>query len=77
MEEIKTVAEIGQYLSAIQLSQALSVSRSCILSLAQRGILPAGIKIGRSRRWRLDDVKRVLNQLNTEGGEDDDETETA
>ena len=77
MEEIKTVAEIGQYLSAIQLSQALSVSRSCILSLAQRGILPEGIKIGRSRRWRLDDVKRVLNQLNTEGGEDDDETETA
>ena len=77
MEEIKTVAEIGQYLSAIQLSQALSVSRSCILSLAQRGILPAGIKLGRSRRWRLDDVKRVLTQLNTEGGEDDDETETA
>ena len=70
MEEIKTVAEIGQYLSAIQLAQALSVSRSCILSLAQRGILPAGIKIGRSRRWRLDDVKRVLNQLNTEGGEE-------
>ncbi len=70
MEEIKTVAEIGKYLSALELSQALSVSRSCILSLAQRGILPAGIKIGRSRRWRLDDVKRVLNQLNTEGGEE-------
>ena len=72
MEEIKTVAEIGQYLSALELSQALSVSRSCILSLAQRGILPAGIKIGRSRRWRLTDVQETLNRLNKEGGEDND-----
>lgn len=72
MEEIKTVAEIGQYLSALELSQALSVSRSCILSLAQRGILPTGIKIGRSRRWRLTDVQETLNRLNKEGGEDND-----
>lgn len=52
--------ELGTYYNATQLSQALGVSRSAIFSLARRGALPPGVKVGHARRWAVSDVKQAL-----------------
>ena len=58
---------ISQYLTGADIAKRLSMSKKNVYSLADRGILPASIRIGKARRWKLDDVKQALQTL--EGGE--------
>lgn len=54
------LSEVGAFMNAQQLSQALGISRSGLFQLVRRGALPAGYMIGHSRRWCLDEVKEWL-----------------
>ena len=59
---------LGIYLSAAQITRAFGICRSGIFALMNRGEFPAGIKIGRSRRWALSDVQAWLDRKEQEGG---------
>ena len=52
--------ELDTYVDAKTLSKALGLSRTGINNLSKKGILPAGIKLGHSRRWKLSEVKAAL-----------------
>ena len=52
--------KLDGYLSANDLAEFLRVSRSCVYSLVQRGLLPPGIKLGGNRRWPVDSLKAYL-----------------
>ena len=51
---------IDTFMSAQQLSKALGISRSGLFQLAQRGELPKGVKIGKSRRWAVSEINAWL-----------------
>ena len=46
-----------QYLTAKQLSERYGLSKAGITNLADSGKFPAGIRLGRSRRWPVADVE--------------------
>ena len=48
------------YITASEVAQILQVTRSTVYNLVRKGILPAGIKLGHSRRWKLSEVKAAL-----------------
>lgn len=56
------MSELGTFLSAKELSRALGLSRTGLYSLCKRGELPAGIRIGHSRRWCVSEVKNWLSK---------------
>ena len=49
------------YITATELSKALSMSKSGVIQLARNGQLPAGYRIGRSRRWLFSEVREWLS----------------
>lgn len=55
----------NRFLTARELSQVLGVSRSGVFQLARRGALPAGYRLGHSRRWLLGEVKDWLKEQQT------------
>ena len=59
---------LGTYLSASQITSAFGICRSGIFTLMSRGEFPAGVKIGRCRRWALSDVQAWLDGKKQEGG---------
>ena len=59
---------LGTYLTAAQITSAFGICRSGIFALMNRGEFPAGIKIGRSRRWALSDIQAWLKRKEQEGG---------
>lgn len=52
--------KIDEYISAVELAKALSISKGTVYGLCRQGILPEGMKLGRSRRWRVVDVQKAL-----------------
>ena len=54
---------LEQYLNANQLAQSLGISRGAIYSLMRKGIIPPGLKIGRSRRWSIKDIQATLQAM--------------
>ena len=55
-------------INARQLAQELGVSTRTLYSLMNSGQLPAGMKIGKSRRWDSDKLKQWLDGLENKGG---------
>lgn len=51
------------YVTARDLAGLLRVSRSCVYSLVQRGLLPPGIKLGGNRRWPVRELKAYLESV--------------
>lgn len=54
------MTKIDEYCNVRQLCNALNMSRSAIYGLAKRGLFPAGIRIGRSHRWQVQEVRNWL-----------------
>ena len=54
------MSELGTFLSSKELSRALGFSRTGLYSLCKRGLFPAGIRIGRSHRWQVQEVRNWL-----------------
>lgn len=52
--------QLDAYVDAKELSKSLSLSRTAIFNLARKGVLPRGLKLGHSRRWRLSEVQEAL-----------------
>ena len=52
--------ELGNFVSATELATALGIARSGIFNLVKAGKFPRGIKIGRNRRWNIQEVKEWL-----------------
>ena len=52
--------EITGYVTVNEIAELLRVSRSTLYALIQRGKFPAGIKIGHSRRWPVQELKAYL-----------------
>ena len=62
--------ELGIFLNAKELSRTLGISRSGLFQLVRRGELPAGVKLGHSRRWQVSEVRDWLQaQAKTQKGE--------
>lgn len=49
------------YLNARQLADKLGVTVQTVYNLIREGTLPAGVKIGKSRRWDWDTVKNCID----------------
>ena len=56
----KMNTELGNFVSATELASALGIARSGIFNLVKAGKFPHGVKIGRSRRWNVQEVKEWL-----------------
>ncbi len=52
-----------QYISSKQIQRALGLSRTGIHLLLKRGDMPAGIRVGRSRRWKESEINLWLKDL--------------
>jgi len=50
-----------------QLADLLKVSRQHVTHMVDRGEFPPGFKVGRCRRWRIEQVKEFIKQ--NEGAE--------
>ena len=50
----------GELLTVHDVAARLKCSWRHILRLADRGAMPAGVKLGALRRWRADEVERWL-----------------
>jgi len=51
------------YITMNDLTAMLKVSRTGILGLIRKGILPQGIKLGKIKRWPLSTVQECLQRL--------------
>lgn len=60
---MKQLASLGEYANATQLAECLGLSRSGLYALQRRGDFPAGIKLGRCRRWAVSEVREWLAGL--------------
>ena len=60
--------ELGIFLNAKELSRTLGISRSGLFQLVRRGELPAGVKLGHSRRWQVSELKSFLESKKGEFG---------
>ena len=66
--DVTATAKLDNYATAKQIAQALVLSKSGFYSLCRRGQLPAGVKVGHSRRWRIDEVNAWLDNAGTTWG---------
>ena len=48
---------LGKFIDATEIAHVFGLSRPGIFNLIKAGKFPPGIKIGRSRRWNLNDVQ--------------------
>lgn len=55
---------LEQYVSAKQVAQSLGLSRAAVFKFAHEGKLPPGIKIGKARRWNIEDIQTALKNMN-------------
>ena len=65
-EELYMTHELDRYVTASDLAKSLGIARSSLYSFIRQGLLPRGIRLGRSRRWRIADVRAWLEE---KGGE--------
>lgn len=61
--------ELDIYVDAATLAKTLNVSRSGLYQLRKKGLMPAGVQLGRSRRWSVREVKAWLEQAGIQKGE--------
>ncbi len=54
--------ESDSLLTAKQLAGMLGFSYRTVSRMADRGVIPAGILVGRRRRWKYSDVSEFLKQ---------------
>ena len=54
--------EALNYVNAVTLAKSLGISRVTLYNLIKRGELPAGVKIGRCRRWSVSLVNEFLSK---------------
>ena len=54
---------LGTYLTAQEVADALKISRSGVFALVKKGKFPHGILIGGSRRWELHELKEALSAM--------------
>lgn len=62
------VEGLGTYLTAAQITSAFGICQACLFNLMKRGEFPAGVKIGRCRRWALSEVLSWLEGQTQEEG---------
>lgn len=60
---------MDNYVPVQGVAQYLGVSRNTVHVLVKRGILPCGVKLGRSRRWKLSDIERAVEGIGQVQGE--------
>ena len=65
IKECSLMHELDTYVDAKTLSKSLGLSRTGVFNLARQGILPRGLKLGHSRRWKLSEVKAALANATT------------
>lgn len=51
---------LGTFLTASEIAKAFGISKSGVFNLLKRGDFPAGVKIGRSRRWNMAEIQSWL-----------------
>ena len=49
---------MSNFLTMKELAAQLKVTKTTLFSLMKRGQFPAGIRIGRCRRWNIDEIDR-------------------
>ena len=49
-----------QFIKASDLARYLNITVASVYNYARQGIIPSGVKIGKSRRWDLDEVKAFI-----------------
>ena len=59
--------QVGQvtldtYVTTAELQKALNLSRTSIYQLSKQGQMPQGVRIGRSRRWAVSEIRAWLDQ---------------
>lgn len=52
---------LGKYIDATEIAHVFGLSRSGMFNLIKAGKFPPGIKIGRSRRWKIDEIKAWID----------------
>ena len=60
-----TSQSLGTFLTASEIARALGISKSGIFNLIRRGEFPAGVKIGKSRRWNMAEIQSWLEKQGT------------
>lgn len=58
------------YITAKELAQKLGITTQTVHNLINQGKIPAGVKIGRSRRWNSEKIKQWLEGLENLGGQE-------
>ena len=54
--------KLDRFLKPVELAKALGVSRCTVYALVRKGVLPQGVRLGRSRRWRVADIQDALSR---------------
>lgn len=65
MAQTQTTWPIDHYLTAKEVSDALSVTTATLYLWAKEGRGPRGVRIGREMRWAQSEIARWLDQLPT------------
>lgn len=58
---------VGRYIDAKTLAQQLGISKVGLLLLCRKGQFPPGVRIGRARRWSVEEVKEWLSRKGGKG----------
>ena len=53
--------KLDTYVNVQQLAKSLGLTKGSVYGLVRQGVLPAGVKLGRSRRWAVREVNAWLN----------------
>ena len=51
------------FLTAVEIANMLNIGRYSVYHLANKGVLPKGVKLGSSRRWALSEILATLDRL--------------
>jgi hypothetical protein len=57
---------LRRFLDAKQVGELLHCSWRHVLRMADRGLLPWGVKLGALRRWDADELARIAHRAETE-----------
>ena len=51
------------FLTAVEIANMLNIGRYSVYHLANKGVLPKGVKLGSARRWALSEILATLDRL--------------
>ena len=52
---------LKKFIKVNELSQAIGITKAGIFNLIKSGKFPAGVKIGHSRRWNVEEINQWLD----------------